>query len=646
MAPKVTSRVPGGTRASITRAIIIGLLLMPINSYWQIEMEIIRDIAHPTLVSFFFNAFFILLLLVLLNLLVQRIFPQSALRPDELLIIYIMLAVASAVGGKGFLQILPAILGHAFWFATLENEWQDLFHRYIPEWLSVQNKDALKGYYEGDSTLYTVEHLKAWGMPIFYWALFAFALVLMMLCANAMIRERWIEEERLSYPIIQLPLEMASTSPSFFQNRLLLLGLLLSAVIELIAGLHRIYPSFPGVDVAPLNVGKYFTEKPLNALSRISISFYPYVIGLGFFIPLNLAFSFWFFYLFWNGQKVLGSILGMRSIPHFPYITEQSLGAYISLGMLAIWASRRHLLRVFKAAFRRSSDTDDSNEALPYRRLVIIFACAFLFIVLFCLQAGMTLWVILFFFSVYLLTCLAITRVRAELGSPIHDFHSGGPDILLIRLMGTRRIGVGNLTAFTFFRFLTRAHYSDVMPHQLEGFKIAERMKMSNKGVFTAITVAIGAGAIISLWTLVYKGYHYGMSIYSYPSVTHLGREPWDRLQQWMQAPRLPDYIGIAFVLIGGLFTWFLMTMHRYFIWWPLHPVGYVVSGSWGGNIFWFPIFISWFIKWFLLRYGGLSSHRKARPFFFGLIMGELIVMSLWSLGSLFLSIPVRPSGL
>jgi len=186
-----------------------------------------------------------------------------------------------------------------------------------------------------------------------------------MLCINAMIRKRWIEEERLSYPIIQLPLEMASTSPSFFRNRLLILGILLSAGIELMAGLHRVYPSFPGIDVAPLNVGRYFTEKPWNGLNRMSISFYPYVIGLGFFIPLNLAFSFWFFYLFWNGEKVLGSILGLRSIPHFPYINEQSIGAYVSLGLLAIWVSRRHLSRLLRAAFHSSPVKQSGDQGTP-----------------------------------------------------------------------------------------------------------------------------------------------------------------------------------------------------------------------------------------------------------------------------------------
>ena len=635
-------KVKEGAPKSIVRALLIGLLLMPLNSYWMVEMGMIRNIGHPTSVSLFFNVVFILLLLILFNLLIHRILPSAALRPDELLIIYIMLSVTSAICGASFLPLLIPILGHAFWYATPENEWKELFHQYIPKWLSIQDKDALRGYYEGDSTLYTVGNLKALGIPILMWALFSFALVFAMLCINTMIRKRWTEEERLSYPIVQLPLSMASSPPSFFRNRMLLFGILLSAGIELAAGLHQIYPAVPAISVAPRNVGRYFTEKPWNALGGMSISFYPFVIGLGFLIPLNLAFSFWFFYLFWNGQMVIGSILGMRSIPNFPYAIEQSIGAYVSLGLLAIWGSRRHLFRVFFSAFHNSPDIDDSNEALRYRPLVIFFFCGLLFIILFCLRAGMTLGIILIFFSIYLLTCLAVTRIRAELGSPVHDLYRGGPDFLLVRLLGTRRIGVQNLTIFSFFWFFTRVHYSDAMPHQLEGFKIGERMNMANKHVFVAITVAIGAGILLSFWTLLYKSYHYGMSTYSYPSFV-FGQEAWGRLQWWLQAPKTPDYVAVAFVLVGFFFTWFLMAMRSYFVWWPFHPVGYVVSGTWGGW-FWFPILIAWLLKWLILRHGGLRSHRKAKPFFFGLIIGEFFVMSLWSLVNLFFGVPVFPS--
>ena len=38
----------------------------------------------------------------------------------------------------------------------------------------------------------------------------------------------------------------------------------------------------------------------------------------------------------------------------------------------------------------------------------------------------------------------------------------------------------------------------------------------------------------------------------------------------------------------------------------------------------WFNMFLAWFIKVIVLKYGGVGLYRKTRPFFFGLILGQL----------------------
>ena len=42
-------------------------------------------------------------------------------------------------------------------------------------------------------------------------------------------------------------------------------------------------------------------------------------------------------------------------------------------------------------------------------------------------------------------------------------------------------------------------------------------------------------------------------------------------------------------------------------------------------------MFIGWLAKALIVRYGGAPAHRRALPFFVGLIMGEFTVGSLWS---------------
>ncbi|MYB00308.1 hypothetical protein F4X90_11615, partial [Candidatus Poribacteria bacterium] len=133
------------------RSIAIGLILIPINCYWITYIELVQYSAQPTIVSLIFTVVFNVLVLIGFNRILKRFLPQMALSQGELLVIYVMLSVASATAGHSMMEILVSTLGHAFWFATPENDWKDLFWRYIPRWLAVADKDVLSGYYEGDS---------------------------------------------------------------------------------------------------------------------------------------------------------------------------------------------------------------------------------------------------------------------------------------------------------------------------------------------------------------------------------------------------------------------------------------------------------------------------------------------------------------
>jgi hypothetical protein len=73
--------------------------------------------------------------------------------------------------------------------------------------------------------------------------------------------------------------------------------------------------------------------------------------------------------------------------------------------------------------------------------------------------------------------------------------------------------------------------------------------------------------------------------------------------------------------------------MKMRFLWWPFHPVGYVLGVSPAEMVYiWVPVLISWAIKLSILRYGGLKAYRRAIPFFAGLILGDYTFGCLWSI--------------
>lgn len=613
------------------KALLIGLILIPINAYWINYTEMIWWAQFPTTMSLFFNVIFCLFILIGFNALVKRHLPRLVLGQGELLTIYAMLCMSSAVASHDQVQVLAPMIDHAFWYDSPENEWRELFWQYLPSWLTVRDKEILSGFYKGESSFHQIPIIKAWLKPILYWSAFIFALLFVMICLNVLIRKQWTERERLAYPIIQLPLEMTrEDGADFFKNRLFWVAFGLVVFIDIINGLNYFYPKVPLIGIRNRNISYLFTEKPWNAIGWTPFSIYPFVIGLGFFMPLDLSFSCWFFYFFRKAQRILGAVWGIRSLPGFPYDRQQSLGGYLGLSLFAIWASRRYLKSVLSHAIlgrSKSEKLDDSSEPMRYRTALIGLLVGLGFLILFCHRAGMSLWVAVACFGIYYTLSLGITRMRAESGAPAHDLHFMGPDYSIPAAVGVRRLGPANLSALTWFFFFNRAHRSHPMPHQLEAFKLAERVGMGYKTLTMAMIIAIPIGALSAFWTYLYQAYHFGTGGW-------FANHPFNRLQQWLTVPSSPDYPAVTFVGLGMLFSFFLMTMRMKFFWWPFHAVGYAVSGAedWCMNWLWASLIISTTAKWAILRHGGVRSHRKAIPFFLGLVLGEFTIGSLWSI--------------
>ena len=631
------------------RIICLGLVLIPINGWWLIQMEEFRYSGHPTTASLFFNVIFVLLLLTFCNFLIKRLVPFAALSQAELLTLYVMLSISSAISGHDQLIGLPPALGHPFWFATRENEWDALFFRHIPRWLAVSDKGVLRGYYQGESSFYVSAHLKAWMGPLVWWSVFYFTTLFIILCINSILRKQWIEDEKLSYPIIQLPLAM-TTGGDFWKNRLLWMGFAIAGFIDLVNGLHFLFPDIPEIPVRQRDISYLFTEKPFNAIGWLPISFYPFAIGLCFFAPLDLTFSVWFFYLFSKAQRIIGGMTGWHKIVGFPYYDEQMFGAALVIFFFALWGGREHIKNVLKIALAtgqsKVGDSElvgngpprrapDSDEPISYQNALLGIAGGMAFLVFFCVRAGMDIWMLPLYFGIYFILWTTITRIRAQLGPPVHDFWSynaaktfGHPDMMFVSFFGTRRLGTSNLTMFSFFWGLFKAYRGGPAPHQLEGFKLAEQGHINNKRLFWAILLASVVGIISCIWTLMHFSYQVGA-----PGVHYYGGVYFNTyLPRWLSHPETTDYATITAIGAGGLFTTFMMLMQRGFVRWPLHPVGYVLSGSWTMNLVWFVFLISWALKFSILKHGGFRAYRNARPFFFGLILGEFTIGTVWTI--------------
>ena len=94
--------------------LLIVIILIPINTYWNVQMELVRYSGLPTTISLFFNVVFNLLTLSLLNAWVRRLWKKPLLNQGELATIYIMLSIGSACSSHGviycFLMLAQAVV--------------------------------------------------------------------------------------------------------------------------------------------------------------------------------------------------------------------------------------------------------------------------------------------------------------------------------------------------------------------------------------------------------------------------------------------------------------------------------------------------------------------------------------------------------
>ena len=234
-------------RSLTLRAVVVVLFLVPINCYWIFYTENLWWMQFPTTMSLFFNVVFFLLAIAGPNLLLKKLLPRIALSEGELLIIYMMMCIATSISALDCMQVLMPLMSHAFWFATPENEWAELFWPYMPEWLTVSDLRILNAYYNGEASLYVARYITAWFIPALSWTAFIVVLLFVMLCINVILRKQWLERERLIYPIIEVPFEITRDVGSIFKNRLFLLSFTLTGLMTLINGISFLSPTIPGI---------------------------------------------------------------------------------------------------------------------------------------------------------------------------------------------------------------------------------------------------------------------------------------------------------------------------------------------------------------------------------------------------------------
>ena len=258
-------------------------------------------------------------------------------------------------------------------------------------------------------------------MPIAIWVAFVCVLAGTMFCLLTLLRRQW-DHERLTYPLTEGAARDRAARAGMFRNPRFWIGFTLAAGLQLVQLASVFLPTLPQIRLTPRYY--YFSGTPWHAFGPIPVCYYPFAVGLTFLLPVQLSFSVWFFFFVSRLQRVVAAAAGYNPYEDFPYIDQQSGGAYLAFALFVLWTARGHLAAAWRQAFR-GKGTDDREEPLSYRAAFFGFGAGLLLLFVCLVAVGMRPWVAGSYLLLLFLIVLTVTRLRAEIGTPTIELQRG-----------------------------------------------------------------------------------------------------------------------------------------------------------------------------------------------------------------------------
>ena len=618
------------------RAVIIGLaaavlecLIAPYNDY------VIRNIflagGH-----FPVGPFFIITVLILfVNVMVRTIRPGSALRPQEIVTIWCIMIVAVGIPSTGLMRYALSPMVAYKYRATVENDWEHLFYQYIPKWRVVQDEKAILSFYEGLLPGESVPW-SAWLKPMLIFSTYVLILYFVMICLSIVLRKQWVENEKCTFPLVRIPIEMSSQPQglisSFFKSPALWLGFAFPLCLHTMNGIHAFWPKAPHIP-RHFWLNHLLVERPFSLLRPFQILVFWSMVGFSYLLTMEVSFSLWFFFFFYKFQCLIGGILGfqLESGPGVQWTgrsfsAAQEAGACLTFVLIAVIKSRHHIKNLFLQAFDDKNTGGHQATGDPPRTTIFGLLGGIVALVFFNQLMGMSLSFALVFVLLLLGMYIAMTWLVISGGIPFINPSFSAHSVLLTTL-GTERMNRSTVTSLLMHPLsLTLDLRELMMPNIMNSLKAADEVKIKRQRLLLALGTSMVIGLAVSYYSALKVSYQYGAPYTGGSGYLY-------QLESLLISPKKgTDWTNTGFMVFGSLFTLWLMWMRQIFLWWPFHPIGYMMLSAWASFQLWLSIFLGWAMKFAIVKYGGLGAYRRARPIFLGLVLGEMVCAGLWAI--------------
>ena len=596
------------------------------------------------------------------NAVSRRFLGLRGLSGGEMLTVFGMTAAGGSVASCGMMRYFPPWAVMPAYYAQTSHEFRLNLLPHIPSCLLVSNdpaSDAVRWFMEGLPRGRRIPWA-AWIAPTACWGAFALCAFASMFGICSLFFREWAYRERLLFPLVQLPVEMAREPGNgrvlndFLRNRVLWAGALLAGGIHFVNGLGTFVPGLPAIPLAFDTFG-LFPDRPWSEFNLGSVRVFFLVAGLTFLLPVDLSFSLWFFFVLYKLTYVLIAWMGAGGSGFWgdwyaAATVFQAGGAILALCAMLVWQGRDHLKTVLLLAVRGK---EEKNPGLLGPRLTVLLCAGGL--------AGMAAWMMIlgadswaavFVTILFAAVVLALARLVAETGFLL--VASGVfPHDVLAGLVPAGWISAPTLAVTTMLKGVFMQEYREVLlPYLMNGLKACDAFRLKPRHVLAAFALAVLTGVLSSGYGRISASYKYGginMDLYAniVAPQSFLGSAATMRTQ-----PPSYDWVTVggkrvipvkaAHFTFGAALMGALIFMRDRFVWWPLCPIALIPTTiwimQWGG--LWFSIFLGWLAKAVVMRFGGAVAYRRILPFFLGLALGEFLLSAFWTAVGLLTGFP------
>jgi hypothetical protein len=523
----------------------------------------------------------------------------------------------------------------------------------------------------------------AWSPALLFTFLNNFIALIIGSALVCIFRRQWIDIEKVPYPNVTATwgiVEFIHLGRARWKMPFLI-GFIIGFAFFLQQMLTLLFPWWPDVlGLKILNVGTQgcINITPGSGLWPIANQLVGFMKGnlqlasyaFALLIPLDILFSAWFLWVVFMILAQVAYVMGYytgaldysgccRALigpwerspvwgPPLNWGWMCMTGGMFAFILVMLWYAKAYLVEAAMAALGRPSPKIkemEAREPISYRMAFIqlIIGCVLFIAFLASQQVDFVLGAITFIFLGFIyplantysvgLTGVYYCKERSKWSMwPVHLIWSRHPEtytpgwcaagLLLVRGSNDPGLMVYPWPAVT-----------------LASFKIADLAGIHPRTLYKMILVAF---PIIQVTSSVFW-------LWACHQFTAFVRIPlWDYENEFF-GKNLYNTVPPANELIVPIASGFIITIVLYvlrmrFIWWPIHPLGFLLSGAawvvWMGT--WMCFLVAWFAKWLLLKIGGSRAYTEyGVPFVCGIVAGYALVTVIGMLAGLVMV--VRP---